>query len=373
MRLDKGWNILECLVIIILFDLSKDIECQIHRGYTLQVTRRVTVQEHCCVTIPCAFSASYNNVFTNSKGYWININTNDIVAATNTSIDKGTKSNFNITGDTDKGDCSLTITDVKKQDSGTYFFRFEGSVNYNYKIKNITVNVTDPPEKPEVVITSDDGGLVYTNSTVFVKEGQPLTLNCSAIGNKIAKVTWIKGNTQSLVWSTITITQSEADTYRCLAWDKHGFIEKHLQILPQDNKTEDKALLSDKENKVRRLYFLIGIVCGIAIVIFTILASKLIARKYFKMNICLCVPMEYERTEEPPEEDKVEKHLDKVYMNVDNLKPITKTSDDAKEQEDSNNNPNDQEEILYSNIVFSNQPTRTLPIQLETEYAEIVK
>ncbi|XP_073457946.1 sialic acid-binding Ig-like lectin 8 [Aquarana catesbeiana] len=156
MRLDKGCNILECLVIIILFELSKDIECQRHYGYTLQVTRRVTVQEHCCVTIPCAFTASNKNVFTNSKGHWKNINTNDIVAATYTSINNGTKSNFNITGDTDKGDCTLTITDVKKQDSGTYYFRFEGPVLYDYKVKTITVIVTDPPKKPEVAITSDE-------------------------------------------------------------------------------------------------------------------------------------------------------------------------------------------------------------------------
>lgn len=373
MRPDKGRNILECLVIIILFELSKDIECQSHYGYTLQVTRRVTVQEHCCVTIPCAFTAEDKNVFTNSKGHWMNINTNDIVAATYTSINKGTKSNFNITGDTDKGDCTLTITDVKKQDSGTYYFRFEGPVLYNYKVKTITVIVTDPPKKPEVVITSDDGGLVDTNSTVLVKEGQPLTLNCSAIGKKIAKVTWIKGNSQSLVWSTITITQSEADTYKCLAWDEHGFIEKQLQISPQVTKTEDKSPLCGKENRVTRLYFLIGIVCGMAIAIFTILASKLIARKYFKMNICLFVHMEYEPTKEPPEEDKVKENLEEIYMNVDKPKPITKTPDDAKEQEDSNSNPNNQEEILYSNIVFSNQPTRTLPMQPETEYAEIVK
>ncbi|PIO25058.1 hypothetical protein AB205_0042690 [Aquarana catesbeiana] len=91
------------------------------------------------------------------------------------------------------------------------------------------------------------------------------------------------------------------------------------------------------------------------------------------MNICLFVHMEYEPTKEPPEEDTVKENLEEIYMNVDKPKPITKTPDDAKEQEDSNSNPNNQEEILYSNIVFSNQPTRTLPMQPETEYAEIVK
>ncbi|CAI9534789.1 unnamed protein product [Staurois parvus] len=110
-----------------------------------------------------------------------------------------------------------------------------------------------------------------------------------------------------------------------------------------------------------------------AIVIIFSLASKLIARKYFKMNICVCVHTEYDPTKEPPKEDEAEEHPDEVYMNINKPKSIAKTSEDAEEQQDSNSSSNDQEEISYSNLMFTSPPTRTLPMQPETEYAEIVR
>ncbi|XP_072282768.1 uncharacterized protein [Pyxicephalus adspersus] len=346
------------------------IQCQSYFKYSLEVNTRITVQAHCCVTIPCAFTANYQKSFTNSSGYWKTKKHDQkiIVASTNTSI-KGFKPNFLITGDPNKGDCTLTITDVKKEDSGMYYFRFEGPVKYNYQAKSITVNVTDPPKKPEVVITSADGGLVDTNDTVLLKEEKSLTLNCSAGSNIPSNVTWIKGNFSSQ-WSTITITPSEADTYRCLVQDEHGYQEKQLHIKSEVTNAKDKALVYECSPRV--LDMLIGLICGMVIVILFLLASKLIARKYFKMDLCLFVHMDRDRNEALPMKDTEKDDPSDLYMNVNGPRLIAKTLERSNEQRDSNSIPDDKEDIHYSSIVLSNQPSGVLSRERESEYAEIV-
>ncbi|XP_068097649.1 sialic acid-binding Ig-like lectin 16 isoform X2 [Hyperolius riggenbachi] len=501
-------------------------------GYSITVIRHVTVQEHLCVTIPCTFIADGWNTFQNSRGYW---KTNSgITAAARNGYNRGTKPNFHVTGNPDNGDCTLTITDAKKEDSGTYFFLFEEPVPHSYNQYSVSVEVTDlkelmikqsgelvaghnvtltcfpsgdcpgkfpaiiwrksnldgiwgssssmtftptpsdhqaivtcevtlptgrmsaqkmlnvlhPPEIIEVNIYSSDGISIHTNGIVFIKEKESVTLNCSADGNPPASVTWTKGNGQWSAWAVYTVTPSTVDNYKCLARNKYGFIEKHIQVhlqgiprkpeasivtphgvlqeplmvmktgdsltcsanstLPvtvtwliddeiQMNSSAGELLmnmtiggnyrclawnrlgidirsvvvsLSDSVTNAQKasgssnrvIDILIGMVCGIAIVIFLIVILKWITRKKRKSKT------KYSSTDEPsPMDDTAVDDPSQLYMNINKAKD----NRGANIQQDSRRTPADNEAVNYSTIKFSSPPTRPVSKQPETEYAEI--
>ncbi|KAG9465105.1 hypothetical protein GDO78_018900, partial [Eleutherodactylus coqui] len=188
------------------------ITCQVHAGYSINVPRSVRVQEGLCVTIPCNFTAAYRNTFSNSFGFWMllsNTNPSNSVASNDKSR-PGKRTNFNLTGNPDSGDCSLTITDARKEDAGTYCFRVEESQNsavkYGfYKVNGqTTIIVTDLKKEP---VISDPGTVIA---------GISKTLTCTPPGNCSATslvIQWRKSNVAG-VWensSTVTFTPSLYD------------------------------------------------------------------------------------------------------------------------------------------------------------------
>ncbi|XP_032751956.1 sialic acid-binding Ig-like lectin 12 isoform X2 [Rattus rattus] len=121
------------------------------KGFTLNVERKVVVQEGLCVLVPCNFS--YPKVWqTDSSpvyGYWFRKKANtdiDAPVATNNPkrpAQKRTQHRFFLPGDQQKNDCSLNIREVEKKDAGTYFFRLErGKTKYNYLWNMMTLDVT---------------------------------------------------------------------------------------------------------------------------------------------------------------------------------------------------------------------------------------
>ncbi|XP_056399881.1 sialic acid-binding Ig-like lectin 12 [Hyla sarda] len=125
-------------------------------GYSIQVSRNVSVQEGLCVTIPCTFTADYRNTFTNSFGYWMwRTNNSDYIVATNDKSSEVKKTNFNLTGNPNSGDCTLTITGARKEDEGEYYFRFveskDSKMKYNYQPPT-TITV---PVSPSIPTTED--------------------------------------------------------------------------------------------------------------------------------------------------------------------------------------------------------------------------
>lgn len=125
--------------------LQKDLE------YKLQVQELVTVQEGLCVFVPCAVSypwADWQDP-TPAHGYWFQKKHNakkDILVATNNQIEKVLKKlkpRFDLLGDPGAKNCSLSITDAQKRDSGKYYFQLErGHVNHTYQNDLLTVDVT---------------------------------------------------------------------------------------------------------------------------------------------------------------------------------------------------------------------------------------
>uniref|UniRef100_A0A0D9S459 Ig-like domain-containing protein n=1 Tax=Chlorocebus sabaeus TaxID=60711 RepID=A0A0D9S459_CHLSB len=145
-------------------------------SYSLQVQRRVTVQEGLCVMVPCNFSYPRGgwNESTAAYGYWFkegtNINMDAPVATNNPSreVEMSTRGRFQLTGDPGKGSCSLVIRDAQREDEAQYFFRVErGSrVRYNFRNDWFVLEVTALTQKPDVFIPET------------LEPGQPVTVIC---------------------------------------------------------------------------------------------------------------------------------------------------------------------------------------------------
>ncbi|XP_077312372.1 sialic acid-binding Ig-like lectin 12 [Lithobates pipiens] len=167
----------------------------------------VTVQEGLCVTIPCTFTAGNRTKFINSTGMWRDSSAKFVAYSNNTST-KETKPNFHVVGNPDNGDCTLTITDARKEDAGSYHFRFEESETrknkYNYLSSAVKVKVTDLKHKPQIII----------NEKLIA--GEETTLTCNLPGDctgTSSHVEWLKNNTKE-TWKNstfVTFVPSKSD------------------------------------------------------------------------------------------------------------------------------------------------------------------
>ncbi|XP_046322090.1 sialic acid-binding Ig-like lectin 12 isoform X3 [Marmota monax] len=122
------------------------------QDYTLKVPREVTVQEGLCVHVPCQFSYPWSRWTKRdpAHGYWFRgrDTMTDAPVATNNrdrKVRKETQGRFHLLGDPRTDNCSLSIRDARKTDTGTYYFRVErGGLRYNYLYDMVSVRVTGP-------------------------------------------------------------------------------------------------------------------------------------------------------------------------------------------------------------------------------------
>lgn len=69
-----------------------------------------------------------------------------------------------------------------------------------------------------------------------IREGQPVTLTCSAKGNPDPSFTWFKNDTEIVysgaqTWQIASINDSQSGEYHCVAENKHGKLpSKRLTI-----------------------------------------------------------------------------------------------------------------------------------------------
>ncbi|XP_073511863.1 sialic acid-binding Ig-like lectin 13 [Phyllobates terribilis] len=190
--------------IILLF--WKGITCQVPR-YSIQVPFRVNVQEGLCVTIPCTFTANSRNTFNNTSGYWIRRQEPFYpfyIVATNDKSSVVKKANFHLMGNPDTGDCTLTITDARKEDNGIYYFRFEASkdsaVKYSYDIDARTeISVTDLTEEPVIAdLGTVVAGVTKTLTCAPPRDCHPTSLNFQWRKSGVADV-WKKSSTLTFI------------------------------------------------------------------------------------------------------------------------------------------------------------------------------
>ncbi|XP_006868427.1 PREDICTED: sialic acid-binding Ig-like lectin 8-like [Chrysochloris asiatica] len=129
--------------------------------YWLDIQKSVTVQEGLCVYVPCSVSYPQEKWSTSTPayGYWnreTDQPTKYLVVATNTNrkVQEETKGRFYLVGDPKKYNCSLLITDAKKTDMGSYFFRVERGqkVKYSYVSYKLSVHVAALTQAPDIHI-----------------------------------------------------------------------------------------------------------------------------------------------------------------------------------------------------------------------------
>ncbi|XP_073426712.1 sialic acid-binding Ig-like lectin 13 isoform X1 [Dendrobates tinctorius] len=138
-----------CWVLTFLVLQMWNIGCKV-QGYSMNAPS-VTAQDGLCAYISCTFTKPSDVSI--DKCLWYRINpgaAKEIVASTK----NNPSSRIFFTGDVNKGDCSLIINDVEKNDEANYQFRLEAvkpKDNFNYGTTP-KVTVTDLKEKPEISV-----------------------------------------------------------------------------------------------------------------------------------------------------------------------------------------------------------------------------
>ncbi|XP_032985487.1 sialic acid-binding Ig-like lectin 11 isoform X2 [Rhinolophus ferrumequinum] len=219
--------------------LQKDLE------YELHVQESVTVQEGLCVFVPCSVSYPWADWQdrTPAHGYWFQKKHNskkDILVATNNHTEKVLKKikpRFYLLGDPGAKNCSLSITDAQKRDSGKYYFQLErGHVNHTYQSDLLTVDVTGAAVRPlgldsvdnssEILLTPrpQDHGTNLTCRVTFPRTGarteRTLTLNVSYAPQNLA-ISIFRGNCTEMKYtgngSSLPVREGDSLRLVCVA------------------------------------------------------------------------------------------------------------------------------------------------------------
>ncbi|VTJ92401.1 Hypothetical predicted protein, partial [Marmota monax] len=83
-------------------------------------------------------------------------------------VRKETQGRFHLLGDPRTDNCSLSIRDARKTDTGTYYFRVErGGLRYNYLYDMVSVRVTALTHTPDILVPGT------------LESGRPSNLTCS--------------------------------------------------------------------------------------------------------------------------------------------------------------------------------------------------
>ncbi|TMS10382.1 B-cell receptor CD22 [Larimichthys crocea] len=127
-------------------------------------------------------------------------------------------------GNTERGSSVHSLTATWQDDGKTYSCQTEENKD-PYLIQNITLNVEYAPKE-----------MVAKIQPANIREGQPVTLTCSAKGNPDPSFTWFKNDTEIVysgaqTWQIASINDSQSGEYHCVAENKHGKLpSKRLTI-----------------------------------------------------------------------------------------------------------------------------------------------
>ncbi|XP_032414376.1 B-cell receptor CD22-like [Xiphophorus hellerii] len=133
-------------------------------SFQVNLAQTVHVMTGSCVTIPCSFDVM--------KEHQKNLN-NQCVAKWFSSKPKAQQliDRDPVTGNLTKKDCTTTFNKMQTNDTETYYFRLEcnNSLKYSFKNSKVKIEVTDNFPSPTL-----------TPSTLKIKEGESVSLMCSA-------------------------------------------------------------------------------------------------------------------------------------------------------------------------------------------------
>ncbi|KAI5213828.1 Sialic Acid-Binding Ig-Like Lectin 14 [Manis pentadactyla] len=168
-------------------------------GYELHLQDPVTVQEGLCVLVNCSFSYPWSRwapagelyAYWYREGYGLSLG----AVATNNqwrAVKAETRGRFRLLGDPEANNCSLSIRDARRRDTGTYYFRVERGerVRYSYRDKRLNLQVTALTQKPDIHLPEP------------LQAGSPANLTCSLPGSceggEPFLVTWVGDAVDSL-------------------------------------------------------------------------------------------------------------------------------------------------------------------------------
>ncbi|KAM4015032.1 sialic acid-binding Ig-like lectin 10 isoform 4-T4 [Anomaloglossus baeobatrachus] len=242
MQFTRLWISVDYLpLILIISQIWRNINCQLSE-YKILVAPYVRVQRGLCVHVPCNFTVPRNiSLTTNTSGIWyrVYLRYGEIVAfRRDTTYD--TNGRFYLIGDVTRGDCSFYIEEPLSTDGGAYTFRIrDPQTQFIYTDFQPYVAVT---VSPSINITIE-GVDTDDPTTVIVKDGDSVTLNCIVDSNPNASVTWYKEdmvvhrniNDQIVTLQLINITESDAGKYQCSAMNEHGVTLRSMQIIHQSS------------------------------------------------------------------------------------------------------------------------------------------
>uniref|UniRef100_A0A671EL27 Ig-like domain-containing protein n=1 Tax=Rhinolophus ferrumequinum TaxID=59479 RepID=A0A671EL27_RHIFE len=157
-------------------------------GYELRLKESVRVQKGLCVHVPCSFSYPWTSWYSSAVLYiyWYrsrdNIQRDYPVASNNPHKPARTETanRFRLLEDPTTNSCSLNISNAKRSDTGSYFFRVERGydVKYSYTDKKLHLQVTEEPDihVPER-LESGRPTRVTCNLPGSCEGGRPLTFS----------------------------------------------------------------------------------------------------------------------------------------------------------------------------------------------------
>uniref|UniRef100_A0A8C3WT28 Ig-like domain-containing protein n=1 Tax=Catagonus wagneri TaxID=51154 RepID=A0A8C3WT28_9CETA len=190
------------------------------RGYWLQVQESVTVPECLDVNVTCSFSDPWSRWYPAGQLfiYWFregdDIRSSEPVATNDPrrAVKQETQGRFQLLGDPESNDCSLSIRDARMSDTGVYFFRVErgerSKYKYSYRDKTLKLQVTGLTEKPDIRFQEP------------LESGRPTNLTCSlpqvCDGGRLVRFSWAGGaldamDPETLGSSVLTLTPRPQD------------------------------------------------------------------------------------------------------------------------------------------------------------------
>uniref|UniRef100_A0A8C3WLZ2 Ig-like domain-containing protein n=1 Tax=Catagonus wagneri TaxID=51154 RepID=A0A8C3WLZ2_9CETA len=154
------------------------------RGYWLQVQESVTVPECLDVNVTCSFSDPWSRWYPAGQLfiYWFregdDIRSSEPVATNDPrrAVKQETQGRFQLLGDPESNDCSLSIRDARMSDTGVYFFRVErgerSKYKYSYRDKTLKLQVT-------ASLAQDHWYQLELQQNVTVQEGLCVQVPCT--------------------------------------------------------------------------------------------------------------------------------------------------------------------------------------------------
>ncbi|XP_078107941.1 cell adhesion molecule CEACAM5-like [Sander vitreus] len=144
--------------------LTADISCALCEKFEAFIPKNIKALSGSCVTIPCSFDIKAeheSNLDNTCKAVWINDQNTVVFDSTRNGV---------LIGDLKKKDCTTTLNNMKPDYSNTYFFRVECNIlKYSFAEQKLYISVNADPPSPTL-----------TPSTLKVKEGDSVSLSCSA-------------------------------------------------------------------------------------------------------------------------------------------------------------------------------------------------